>query len=327
MQSHWRGRQPELNLKLRELALTNDGILSPLELDAIGMTERMIRDRVILGSLVPVLQGAYALPGTRLTLRGRCRAAQVSVSDRVVVSHASALALHGLIRDPWTVHLVGEPGTLSFGHNRWRSQEFGFAVVRHQTRFLPDEHVTGISGIRVTTVERALRDYASMAKPDELVKALTQGEKERAFCWEQLRRLVATSNGQKGLGMLRTELELWEEGFADTDSDREVDFLLMIREEALPMPEVNVKLGDFIPDFLWRHLRLGVELDPYGTHSGLSSHRQDHRKGIVLETQGLRLVRFTGEDLDRHRSRTGHELRTIMEQQAELLQCPLFPKD
>ena len=55
----------------------------------------------------------------------------------------------------------------------------------------------------------------------------------------------------------------------------------------MPRPAVNVKLGHNVPDFLWWHLRLAVELDPYGTHSGAGSHRRDHRKGLNSETMGL----------------------------------------
>lgn len=324
MGSPWTGRESELNQRLRYAALTGNGVLTSRDLMNLGLTRRMICHRVAQGRLIPVLKDSYALPGTRLTLRGRCRAATGTVGERIVVSHTSALALHGLVRDPWSVHLSGEPGVFA-NRVRWASDSFGFNVVRHQTRSLPGEHITDVDGIRVTTAERAMRDYASIAKPADITKALVQGEKERSLRWDKLRAIVAESNGQKGLGILRNEIAEWEDCFADTDSDGEVDFLLMLREFVLPMPLVNVKVGDFVPDFLWPHLNLAAELDPYGTHKGRASHRQDHRKGIVLETGGLRLLRFTDEDLYRQKVRTATELRTIMEQQATLLGSSLFP--
>ena len=326
MDPAWAGREAELNSQVRELALASDGVLKLDELARLGVTKMMLHSRVSSGRLIPILRGAFALPGTRLTLRGRCRAAIASVSPRVVVSHESALALFGLIRDPWTVHLTGESGVFRGSTSgRWESTNFGFRVDRHETRALPDAHVTEVSGIRVTTVERALRDFASSATPAELTKAITQGEKERVFCWDELRSVVAASNGQKGTGILRAEIEGWLPGFADTSSEPEIDFLRMVRGGKMPIPDVNEKFGDYVPDFLWKHLMLAVELDPYGTHSGRSSHQRDHRKSIALETRGLRVIRFTGEDLYRHESRTANELLTVMKQQAHLLQRPLFP--
>ncbi len=315
----------ELNRQIREVALTKDNVLVVEDLLDLGLTRRMIETRVSAGLLVPILKGSYALPGARLRLRGRCRAAVGSVSERVVVSHASALALHGLVRDTGGIHLVGRPGVFR-SSNRWRSEEFGFRVIRHETRFLPLEHLTEVTGIRATTVERALRDFASTATPSQITKALTQGEKERSFCWGKLRSIVASSSGHRGMGILHTEIEEWHKVFADTSSDGEIDFLRMIRSRNLPIPEVNEALGRFVPDFLWRHLCLAVELDPYGTHSGLASHRQDHRKGIELEIGGLRVIRFTNEDLYQHEERTATELITVMEQQAVLLQSPIFPE-
>ena len=320
------GSESELNVLVREVALTKDGVLTDSDLSDLGVTRKMIQSRVNSGSLIPILKGSYALPGARLGMRGRCRAAAGSVSALVVVSHASALALHGLIRDPWAVHLTGRSGFFrDKSRGRWQSASFGFNVVRHETRFLPPEHLIDVSGVRVTTVERSLRDYSSIARPHEITKALTQGEKERSFCWDRLRDLVDASKGHKGTRMLMDEIEGWMEAFVDTSSDPEIDFLRMIRSRRMPIPEVNVNLGNYVPDFLWKHLKLAVELDPYGTHSGLASHRQDHRKGIELETSGLRVIRFTGEDLYRYESRTANELWTIMEQQATLLQCPVFP--
>lgn len=317
------GFDRELNRAMREIALTNDNVLTTDDLFDLGLTPRMVRIRADSGRLIPIMKGSFALPGARLRLRGRCRAAAASVNEKVAVSHASALALHGLVRDPGIVHLSGTAGVFRTP-GRWESSTFGFKVIRHETRFLPPEHLVPVNGIRATTVERALRDFASTASRREIAGALTQGEKERSFCWDQLRKLVAESNGHRGMTILEAEIEAWDEAFVDTASEPEIDFLIMVRNAELPMPEVNVKVGSYVPDFLWRHLNLAVELDPYGTHSGLATHRQDHRKGIELEIRGLRVVRFTGEDISRHKSRTTNELLVVMKQQARLLQRSIF---
>ena len=325
MDPRWTGIESELNRQMREVALTHDGVLTAEDLTAIGLTRKMIQTRKESGRLIPVLKGSFALPGTRLRLRGRCRAGVCSAGEGTVVSHSSALALHDVVRDPGVVHLTGvSRGSGGTRSGRWSSDNYGFKVIRHETRQLPDSQITVVNGIPTTTVERALRDFAAEATPAEMTKALTQGEKERAICWGTLRELVADSAGHKGNTMLSTEIEGWNPAFVDTGSDPEIDFLRMIRKREMPWPAVNVKLGHNVPDFLWWHLRLAVELDPYGTHSGAGSHRRDHRKGIELETMGLRVVRFTGEDLYQHEDRTGDELWIVIRQQSRLLRCPIF---
>ncbi len=244
----------------------------------------------------------------------------------MLVSHASALVLYGMAREFGPVHLLGLAGAFRVGGERkWRSSLFGFGVECHQTRSLPDEHRCLIDGIRVTSPERALRDYAALASPTQLTHAITQGEKERAFCWKTLRSILNASTGHRGTGALLSVMDHWEPAFADTGSEPELDFLLMVQRNGYPMPAVNVRVGSYVPDFLWIHLNLAVELDPYGTHKGKAAHRQDHRKGIELEASGLRVIRFTWVDLYLHEERTADELGKILTHQATLLGQPLFP--
>ena len=326
MESRTTDRELELNRQLLELASVNDGILTLEVLFSAGLSWRMIQHRKETGRLLPILRGSFALPGTRLSMRGKMRAALASVSPDVVVSHRSALALHGMAGEPSVVHLTGESGAFrDLASDRWKNDRFGLEVVRHETRLLPPEHVSVVDGIRVTTSERAIRDYAATATPAELVRVLTQGQKERSSCWNRLRSIVDVSNGHKGIGKLRKEIEEWDPVFVDATLDPEIDFLAMMRREGMPKPLVNHPVGRHIPDFLWKHLGLAVELDPYGTHSGKESHRRDHRKGIELETLGLRVVRFTWEDRYLHEERTAAELWAVLRQQATLLRCPLFP--
>lgn len=327
MGHNWAGKEDELNRRLRETSRSGHGVITTEDLFRLGVSRGMIQTRANTGRLVPVLKRVYALPGSRLDPRGRYRAAVCSAGPNVHLSHRSALGLHGLLRDTGPVHLVGRAGAFRIeGSRRWSSREFGFEVECHQTRYLPEEHIIEVDGIRVTTVERALRDFASQASAGEISKALTQGEKEGSFCWTKLRKLVAASSGHRGLDLLRKEIEEWDPRLVDAASDPEADFLLMLRRQSLPFPVVNAPMGNFVVDFLWSHLRLAVELDPWSTHKGRESYRRDHRKGVELEVAGLRVIRFTGEDLYLHEERTAAELLSLMTEQSRSLGVPLFTR-
>lgn len=77
-----------------------------------------------------------------------------------------------------------------------------------------------------------------------------------------------------------------------TRSDLERDFLRICRAGGLPRPEVNVKVGRWTVDFLWRAERLAVEVDSYRYHQGRIAFQDDHARDLDLRQAGLRVRRF-----------------------------------
>jgi very-short-patch-repair endonuclease len=56
---------------------------------------------------------------------------------------------------------------------------------------------------------------------------------------------------------------------------------------------VNVVVGGFTVDFLWRERRLIVETDGYGSHRGQQAFEDDHRRDNELIALGHDVLRFT----------------------------------
>lgn len=77
-----------------------------------------------------------------------------------------------------------------------------------------------------------------------------------------------------------------------TRSDLERDFLGICRRGGLPLPGVNVKVGRWTVDFLWRAERLVVEVDSYRYHRGRIAFQDDHARELDLRRHGLRVRRF-----------------------------------
>lgn len=320
MNGSWTGSEAELNRQLREAAKAGHGVLTTEDFDRLGVSEGMVRTRRKSGLLIPVTRGVVTLPGARLSEKGTFRAATHAGGRNCFLSHRSAAAIHGLVRHRGPVHITRTSGNGRSPAKPPRTAEnFGFIIECHQARSLPAEHVTLVEGIRTVTPERALLGLAAEATGPEIGKALSQGERERVICWSTLRQLVGQTNGIKGLGQLKREIDEWIPGYADARSDPEEDFLRAILRDGLPIPAVNQPIGDVVPDFLWPELCLVVELDPYGTHKGYGQFHRDRRKGVLLEKLGLRVIRFTWDDEYRHLDRTLRELREIMTHQARLV--------
>jgi very-short-patch-repair endonuclease len=83
-----------------------------------------------------------------------------------------------------------------------------------------------------------------------------------------------------------------------TRSDLELDFLRLCRRAKLPAPEVNVKLGRWTVDFLWRSERLAVETDSYRYHRGRIAFQDDHARELDLRRRGFEVRRFDERQID-----------------------------
>lgn len=97
-----------------------------------------------------------------------------------------------------------------------------------------------------------------------------------------------------------------------TRSDLEDDFLSFLRRHRLPFPEVNVKVGRWEVDFLWRSAALAVETDFYDYHRGETSFEDDHQRDLELRRNGLTVLRYTGAQLRSYPAEIAAELGEIL---------------
>jgi very-short-patch-repair endonuclease len=97
-----------------------------------------------------------------------------------------------------------------------------------------------------------------------------------------------------------------------TRSDLERDFLRICRRHRLPMPAVNVEIGQYEADFVWRELRFVVETDGYKYHRGRQAHRDDRRRDLELRSLGFEVQRLSEEQVDEEPERVAAILRGVL---------------
>jgi very-short-patch-repair endonuclease len=61
---------------------------------------------------------------------------------------------------------------------------------------------------------------------------------------------------------------------------------------------VNVKVGPYAVDFLWRRERLIVETDSWRYHSSRASFEADRARDRALRLRGYEILRFTDREVD-----------------------------
>lgn len=98
-----------------------------------------------------------------------------------------------------------------------------------------------------------------------------------------------------------------------TRSDLERDFLRLCRRHRLPMPEINVRIGPHLVDFLWRDRGLVVEADGYRYHRGQQAFRDDRARDLDLRGRGFEVVRLSEEQIDDEPARVAGILRALFD--------------
>ena len=83
-----------------------------------------------------------------------------------------------------------------------------------------------------------------------------------------------------------------------TRSDLERDFLALCRRHRLPPPEVNVRIGRHLVDFLWRERRFIVETDSYLYHRGEQAFQEDRDRDLKLKRLGYEVLRLSEQQVN-----------------------------
>jgi very-short-patch-repair endonuclease/predicted transcriptional regulator of viral defense system len=248
--------------RLADLAARQHGVVTTAQLAPFGIDRRGVWRRVRAGRLHRLHRGVYAVGHDRLTQRGRWLAAVLASGRAAVLSYRSAAALWGI--RPTSSGLI-EVTLPSLGGP---SNRPGLWV--HRTRRLGADEVTCHDGIPVTTPARTLADLRRVLPPDHIRAAIRRAE--------VLRLEVGTQASY--------EPDL-------TRSDLERRFLSLCRRHGLPLPVMNVPIGQFVVDFLWPDRRLIVETDGFRHHGTRSAFESDRERDVRLKLLGYSVLRFT----------------------------------
>jgi very-short-patch-repair endonuclease len=255
---------PRIDAKIARHAATQHGLITTAQLVATGLSRAAVAKRVKAGRLHPVHRGVYAVGHPPANRGARWMAAVLACGPGGVLSHRSAAALWELLRP------MEGPIDVSVPSQNGRRRRPGIRV--HRCASLQRGGVTRRRLIPVTTPWRTIEDLHGVVSPKLHRRAVRQAEMQRFA-------LKPSSRGDR------------------TRSDLERDFLALCRRHGLPEPEVNVKVGRYTVDFLWRTQRLVVETGTWRYHGGEVNFEDDHRRDLVLRQRGYTVNRFTGHQV------------------------------
>lgn len=145
----------------------------------------------------------------------------------------------------------------------------------HRSLTLLPVDVTLKDGIPVTKPARTISDLRRIAGRPRASGGIAQRELRRAIRQAEF-----------------LELPLDPDQRDPTRSDLERVFLLLCRRFRLAEPEVNVRVGRDLVDFLWRGRRLVVETDGYVAHRGKVAFQNDRERDLRLRGLGYTVIRL-----------------------------------
>jgi len=212
-----------------------------------------------------------------------------------VVSHRSAAWVWGILPQPPPVPELSVPRNGRQVHSTTN-------LTIHRSGDLLLSKAVNRSSVLVTNPLRTLVDIAGVVAPPVLTKAVDAAAATQLVTIDglvaEIERLARP--GRAGVGPLRRHL--LERGFtgAPAPSVLEAHARRLIVRSGLPLPEVEVCVGDdgeYRLDIAWRPIRYAVEVDGYAWHSTPEHLRRDLRRRNDLERLGWTLQVFTWHDV------------------------------
>jgi hypothetical protein len=272
-----RASQPQQ--AIAQAAALQHGIVTTAQLRAGGLIPSVITQWSKAGRLHRIHRGVYAVGHAAPSHEARWMAAVLALGRGAVLSHRSAAMLWRMLEPAASLVHVTVIG------NNGRKRRRGLVV--HRSSTLTANATTRRAGIPVTKPERTLSDLRRMPDQTEYRRALRQAE----F------RQLPTGELPEADG---------------TRSGLESSFIAFCGRHHLPRPEINVKVGPYTADFLWREQRVIVETDAFRTHGGEISFEEDRQRDMWLTAHGYRVVRVTDRQLADDPKRAAASLRAIL---------------
>ena len=239
------------------------------------------------GRLIRVHRGVYAVGYVRRNPIEAAHAALLAGGERSALAGASALVLWGIWRR-WP-----RPLEIVVAGDRRPSR-----LIVHHSMTLTRGDIAVEQGLRVTSPARTLLDTAPRLTAKQLARAVNDLRLRDLLTLDQLRDICARNPTNRGATLLRPHLELAQD--EPTRSVLEDVFLPLLRRHGLPVPEINVLVGDHRVDAYFPDQRLVVELDGWSTH-GRTKHAftSDRRQDAeILLSTGIPTVRIPHDDVN-----------------------------
>ena len=276
--------------QLAELAARQDGLVARHQARD-HLSRKQLESRLATGRLVIVRRGVYRFAGAPAGPWHELRAAVLAAGPSAVTSHHSAAELWGFsgvvaarpqLSVPWPMRLR-LPG-----------------VRGHQTRRLPERHITTRQGIAVTTAARTLVDLCGHIDACLLGRLVDESQRRGLTHLAELGHVHAeVVNRASTKAAMAAILEARRQRARPAESTGETELAAWLTAAGLPppTPQHQVAAGGtvYLLDLAYPDLRLGFEYDGWASHGTRSAFDRDRVRGNALAAAGWTILHVTSQ--------------------------------
>lgn len=167
----------------------------------------------------------------------------------------------------------------------------------HRSEALRRRDVQIQAGLPVTSPAWTLLDLAGCLDSRSFERAFDEALVVRRIVRRgQIEDVLKRANGRGGARLTRAMLAQ-RQSSRITHSQAERQCLELIREAGLPLPQTQVRVGDFTVDLLWPEHRVVFEIDGYRFHTSRSAFDRDRCKDTQVKAVGLDPNRLTRDQI------------------------------
>lgn len=281
---------------LEQLLRDQDGVVTPAQVRASGVSAYRLRGQLSRGEWQPLYAGrALRRPGADPTPAVLDRAALLALGDGAVLAGPSAARWLG-VSVPWPRPVARVPG-----HSR--REPAGVDVLRGD---VDDEDVRVVDGMLMTDLALTVVDCLVLLPEKRGRELVDRALQLRWLSFEELVRRTQLQVGRRGVVRLRRHVRAAAPG---ARSEAERLLVRLLRRSSLRGWVCQLPVdGIGVLDVAFPAAKVAVEVDGRAWHSAADRFQHDRTRQNALVAAGWTVLRFTWADLT---DRPGYVLSVI----------------
>jgi very-short-patch-repair endonuclease len=273
----------------------------------LGFSRHEMEGLVAHGELRRLYRGVYADGRAPLTDSALLRAPLLASGDRDVWLSGRAAVM------AWRLDGVSIPNLeVTVVASSKPPNRQGLTVRSIRAAPHPSE-IRSRNNLRMSSIPRMLIECAAVgARTDDLHRLVEAAVRRNLLDIPDLAATLARHVGDKGTTAVHATCEEYLPHLDRKSGLERAFYRWLVKQQEIPSPERNIRLGPWEIDCYWSGQDLVLELDGRPYHTVVEDIERDNRKNIWLQAHGKRILRVTDSRFSRDKPGVYRDLMAML---------------